>query len=197
MNKLQIGCIVMAAGNATRFGENKLEIDFNGKSLIRRAMEAVPVSMAKTVIVVTQYPEIMQLAEEFGFTAVENRRPDWGISHTIRLGLEHSETWDAALFMVSDQPMLQKDSISDMLAFYTQHPDHIVGMSHSGVRGNPCVFPKSFFPELLQLHGDHGGNQVIRHHLQRLLCFEVPAIELTDVDSKKALQDLSTEVYRK
>ena len=37
-----LGCVIMAAGNAVRFGANKLEAELDGKPLIRRAFEAVP-----------------------------------------------------------------------------------------------------------------------------------------------------------
>ena len=38
---MRIGCVVMAAGDARRFGENKLAALFDGKPLILRALEAV------------------------------------------------------------------------------------------------------------------------------------------------------------
>ena len=41
---MKIGCIVMAAGNARRFGSNKLDARVEGKTLLRRALEAVPAS---------------------------------------------------------------------------------------------------------------------------------------------------------
>ena len=37
-----IGCLLMAAGNASRFGENKLTARFDGQSLFSRALEAIP-----------------------------------------------------------------------------------------------------------------------------------------------------------
>ena len=85
---MRIGCVVMAAGDARRFGENKLAALFDGKPLILRALEAVPAEEFSAVAVVTQYPEVEALASEFGFLPVHNPHPDWGISHTIRLGLE-------------------------------------------------------------------------------------------------------------
>ena len=42
MEKPRIGCVVMAAGNASRFGANKLAAQVDGKTLLRRALEAVP-----------------------------------------------------------------------------------------------------------------------------------------------------------
>ena len=108
---MRIGCVVMAAGDARRFGENKLAALFDGKPLILRALEAVPAEEFSAVAVVTQYPEVEALASEFGFLPVHNPHPDWGISHTIRLGLEALGECGAALFQVSDQPMLRRETV--------------------------------------------------------------------------------------
>lgn len=61
-NRPKIGCVVMAAGNARRFGDNKLAAQLRGRSLILRALEAVPAEKFDKVVVVTQYPEVMHLA---------------------------------------------------------------------------------------------------------------------------------------
>lgn len=185
---MKISGVVMAAGDARRFGENKLAAQFDGKSLIRRALEAVPEEALDTVAVVTQYPEVEALAEKFGFQAVRNPHPDWGISYTIRLGLEAVGDCDAAMFQVSDQPMLRKETVAKLVRFFREHPDHLVGAGHGGVRGNPCIFPKAFFPELLALREDKGGSSVIRRHEEELLLLEVPAWELEDADTRQALR---------
>ena len=184
---MKIGCVVMAAGDARRFGENKLAVVFDGKMLIRRALEAVPAEEFCTVAVVTQYPEVEALAEEFGFTPVHNPHPDWGISHTIRLGLEALGDCDGALFQVSDQPLLRRESIRAEVEFFRRNPDKLVGLGHDGVRGNPCIFPAAYFPELLALREDRGGSSVIRRHEEDLLLVEVPPEELDDIDTPQAL----------
>ena len=53
---MRIGCIVMAAGMGSRFGGNKLALEWNGKSLIRHALDAVPADRLTATVVVTQYP---------------------------------------------------------------------------------------------------------------------------------------------
>ena len=177
-NKPKIGCVVMAAGNARRFGENKLAAQLRGRSLILRALEAVPAEKFDKVVVVTQYPEVMRLAGEFHFAAIHNPHPDYGISHTIELGLTALRDCDGVLFQVSDQPLLRRESVA---------------VGHGGVRGNPCLFPARFFPELLELREDHGGNTVIRRHEADLLLLDVPAEELRDVDTAQALEELKAE----
>ena len=83
-----LGCVIMAAGNAVRFGANKLEAELDGKPLIRRAFEAVPAGVFDRVAVVTQYPAVAALAREFGFEPVRNDRPGDGLSRTVRLGTQ-------------------------------------------------------------------------------------------------------------
>ena len=187
---MKLGCVVMAAGNARRFGDNKLAALFQGKSLIRRALEAVPGDVFDRVVVVTQYPKVAELAEEFCFTAVHNEHPDYGISHTIELGLMELNNYDGALFLVSDQPLLRRESIVELVTLWKRHPNKIAALGHGGVRGNPCLFPARFYPELRKLREDHGGNTVIRHHEEDLLLLEVDEAELYDVDTVWALERL-------
>ena len=190
-HKPTLGCVLMAAGNARRFGQNKLSAALDGRSLILRALEAVPSEKFETVVVVTQYPEIMRLAGEFHFAAIHNDAPEEGISRTIALGLTALRDCDGVLFQVSDQPLLRRESIAHLVDCWRRQPDKLVALSHGGVRGNPCIFPARFFPELLELQGDHGGNTVIRRHEEDLLLVEASEAELTDVDTPEALRALA------
>ena len=189
-HKPRLGCVVMAAGIARRFGTNKLSAQWEGKSLIRRAMEAIPTEMYRRRVVVTQYPEIIDLAKEFSFTPIENTHPDLGISHTVALGLAALADCDAVLFQVSDQPLLRRETVAELTEFYLSRPDRIAALSHGGVRGNPCIFPARFFPELLELSGDRGGSAVIKRHPEALVLWESDAGQLADVDTPTALKAL-------
>lgn len=190
MDRLKLGCVVMAAGNARRFGENKLAATLEGRSLIRRTLEAIPETGFDSVVVVTQYPEIASLAQEFHFTVIFNEHPDYGISHTIKLGLSQLLDCDGVMFLVSDQPLLKQESVAELVEFWRQRPETIAALGHRGVRGNPCLFPARFFPELLELQEDRGGNTVIRRHEECLTLLEVEPQELTDVDTPEAMQKL-------
>ena len=190
---MAIGCLVMAAGNASRFGENKLAAVFEGKSLIYRALEAVPKELFAKVVVVTQYPQVEELAQKFQFSCIKNEHPDWGISHTIKLGTRAMQECDAILYMVSDQPLLANSSVAQVVESWKKNPTCIVGASHNGKRGNPCIFPKDFFEELMNLQEDHGGNTIIKRYPERLKLAEIDPNELTDIDTPKALEELKNQ----
>lgn len=189
--ELRVGCLLMAAGNAERFGENKLLCAADdGRTLIGHALDAIPREKFTRVLVVTQYDAIVALAKERGFETLENRHPERGQSETIRLGTRALSDCDAICFMVSDQPLLRRETLAREVDFFSSHREHIVALGHNSVRGNPCLFPARFFPELLALEGDVGGSAVIKKHPDNLMLFEAPEEEMRDVDTKEALAAL-------
>ena len=118
----------MAAGNAARFGENKLAAMVNGKPLIEHALEAIPRESFSRVLVVTQHENVEAAAKKFGFETLRNEHPERGQSETIRLGTAALSDCDALCFMVADQPMLRRKTVAQELEFFRAHSKNIVGL---------------------------------------------------------------------
>lgn len=194
MNRVRVGCVLMAAGSSTRFGGNKLLTDFLGKTLIERALEAIPRDRLCGVAVVSQYDEALSMARELGFLAVRNDRPEDGVSRTIRLGLDALGEVDAAMFMVADQPCLSRGSAEGLVSFYLKEPDMIAAMAYGTRRGNPAIFPRDMFMGLRGLTGDTGGSAVICKNPDRLRLYQVEdELELFDADRASELERLKRE----
>lgn len=183
----RIGCVVMAAGSSSRFGGDKLMERLDGKSLIRRALEAIPEGVFSGVAVVTRLTEAEDIARQHGWVIVRNDVPEAGVSRTIRMGTEALLGCDAILYLVADQPLLSAETVERVVARWKERPECIVGAAHHGKRGNPCIFPRDLYPELMALEGDCGGTAVIRAHPERLLLVETDAWELEDVDTPETL----------
>ena len=187
----RIGCVILASGYGRRYGANKLTASLEGRSLIQRVLDSVPSELLEKVVVVTQYDEISTYAKLFNFTVIQNEHPELGVSQSIRLGLSALENCDGALFSVADQPFLRRESVAALIELWRRQPEKIAAMSSGGCRGNPCLFPAQFFPELMALEGDRGGSAVIRKHPEALTLLEVDALELMDVDTPQALTALA------
>ena len=184
MDEIKIGCVLLAAGNSARFGENKLLTEIDGRLMIERALDAIPADKLCDIVVVTQYESVKRLAEERGYSCVVNDRPQLGISRSVNLGTTAlTDKCDGAIYMVADQPWLRRESVSGMLDRFSKDPDSIISMSSGGKRGNPCIFPKACFDELCALSGDKGGRAVIEKHKGSLILYEVPERELADIDT--------------
>ena len=184
------GCLLMAAGNSIRFGGDKLDACFGGKSLLQRSLESIPADVFSSITAVVQKAEAARLAASYGFCVLLNEKPEKGISRTIRLGTEAMQSCPAILYMTADQPLLTEGDVRQVVSVWQAHPDCIVSAAHNGRRGSPCIFPARFFPELLALEGDTGGSAVLRAHPEALLLAEVREEALFDCDTPEALEAL-------
>lgn len=188
---MEIGCVILAAGRSERFGGDKLHAEFSGLSLILRAMQAVPVGCPAAVV--TGDSGIAALARQHGMSVVWNHRPELGVSRSVCLGTMSMTQCDAICFLVADQPLLKIESVRKLLDEWKQHPHCIVRASHDGKPGNPCIFPREFYPALCSLQGDRGGSAVARAFPHRVRLAELPPRELMDCDTPEALHQLCYE----
>ena len=181
---MEIGCVILAAGNSFRFGDNKLLARYGGKALIEWVLDAVPAERLGPVCVVTQYPAVAALAEARGFSAVWNREPELGISHSVALGTGAlGPSCGGILFLAADQPLLRRRSLERLLERFAEEPDRIVAAASEEHSGNPAIFPAGLFRELQALTGDRGGKQLLRRHPELVTEVPVDAAELADVDT--------------
>lgn len=188
---MTIGCILLASGTSSRFKENKLLAEFEGKTLFETTLCTIPLDLQRHTVVVTAYHKVKEMAEEKGFLSVWNDAPEQGISRTIKLGLEVLKNVEGYMFCVCDQPLRRKENLVALMECFKANKTSIVALSYEGVRGNPVIFPKDLFSELCLLEGDTGGNEVIKNHLERLiLCPTTERMDLYDVDTSDDLKQL-------
>lgn len=115
------------------------------------------------VAVVSNAPAFVDALAGLPVTMVQNPNPEDGVSSSIAIGLRAlPETSSAALIGVADQPYLTPDAIQALLDAFL--PGRIVVPRFGDHRGNPPVFDRRFFRDLMQLRGDRGGQVVVNAH---------------------------------
>lgn len=183
-----LSLIMLAAGNSRRFGSNKLLYEIDGVPMYLRTLEKLQKAAKRFkscgIIVVTQYEEIAAKAQESGVRVLINPHPERGISSSMQIGLVAAKESSACLFTVSDQPWLTAETISDLVhKFLAEHK----GMACTllGARtGNPCIFSRKYYQELMEITGDKGGKQIINRHPDDVTYLEMKdARELVDIDT--------------
>ena len=68
-----------------------------------------------------------------------------------------------------------------------RHPGSIVCAGNGRRTGNPVLWDRKYFQELLNLTGDEGGRQVMRRHEESLRIVQADPEELKDIDRKEDL----------
>jgi molybdenum cofactor cytidylyltransferase len=156
-----IAGILLAAGQSTRFGRQKLLEPWHGEPLVRKTARCfLDADLRPVVAVVSHDHRLVDALAGLPLTTVENAHPENGISGSIAIGLGAlPETTNAALIGVGDQPYLTAEAIGELLQAFK--PGRIIVPRFGDHRGNPPVFDRRFFPDLLALAGDEGGQRVI------------------------------------
>ena len=177
--------ILLAAGLSRRFGpENKLLSPVAGLPLFRHTLDKLEKlqSPDTRLLVMTNTPEIQAWCQSRKIPWGESPDAAQGISHTIRAALALAGETEAYVFFVADQPKLEETTIKRLLSS-CEAKNALLGCLVSGERrGNPVLWDKSYFPELLELTGDTGGRQVIKRYPERVRLVECGEKELADVD---------------
>lgn len=182
MKDKKVGAILLAAGNSSRFGANKLLYEIEGNPLVQYSMEIISQLPFEQKIVVTQYPQVEQLAKRLGLSWVRNENPELGISHSIHLGLEKQGDMDGWMFLVGDQPWLCRETVEKLLENFRESLRGIAAVRCGENIGNPVIFSRAYKKELEKLSGDWGGKKILLLHREDVEFVAAKPEELVDLD---------------
>ncbi|MDD3219949.1 MAG: nucleotidyltransferase family protein [Lachnospiraceae bacterium] len=191
-----IQTVILAAGFSTRFGNNKLLMEFHDEPLYMHMVREVLTlkehrSDMDGIVVVTQYPEIEDGLKEFPLLTAHNYNSREGISSSLKTGVKKLqlqqfgiEPKDFLLCCVADQPYLRWQTMDEMLKQYLCSQKSIGRMVYKSQYGNPVVFSGKYIQEIMNLSGDVGGKQIIKRYPQEVYNYQITdPLELKDFDT--------------
>jgi len=186
-NRHQIAIIVLAAGRSTRMGEtNKLLVDFDGKTMIERTLESAVSACPGAVLVVTGYQsnEIRKSLRGFDVSFIDNQTYRDGLSTSLKTGLrELDKKYEGVLVMLADMPQVGPDVLLLLINNFDKTSDICVPVCQ-GKQGNPVLWGRDYFNDILLLQGDRGAKQLLKVHQSQIVGVEMDADGvLRDFDS--------------
>ena len=103
---------------------------------------------------------------------------------------------DGAIVCLGDMPQVRAPLIDKLIAAFDPERGALVVIpTIDGKRGNPVVWSRRFFPELMALEGDVGARNMIARYAEAVV--EVPLTDtaaLIDVDTPEALAEVKAEL---
>jgi molybdenum cofactor cytidylyltransferase len=194
---MSIAAIILAAGGSRRLGQPKQLLQYQGETLLNRAIRMASEAGASPVLSVlgAQFELIRKSIQSRSAIAVHNDRWRQGMGRSIETGMRAQALCapdaEGVLLMGCDQPRITPEHLRSLLsAFASQGSPAIAASSYAGVFGVPAVFPRETFAELRALHGDKGARSII----ERAPC-PVVAVEFqdgeVDIDSPEDLTKLA------
>ena len=198
----RVAAVVLAAGRSTRMGAiNKLIAEIGGKPLVRIAAEQALASRASPVIVVTGHEREKVAAALDGLPVrlVHNPAYAEGLGTSLKAGIAAVPAEaDGAVVCLGDMPQVDSALIDRLIAaFDPERGALVVVPSIAGRRGNPVLWSRRFFPDLMAVQGDIGARHLIGAYAEAVV--EVPVAgeaALTDVDTPESFSAVKAEIER-
>ena len=165
--KNRVAAVVLAAGQASRFGAPKQLALWQDKPLLAHVVDAALASQVeRTVVVLGAHADACgEVLAGRPVDIIVN--PDWadGQSTSLKAGLAAlPNTISAAIFPLADQPFVTAADVDAVISAYQRTLAPVVWPEFEGKRGNPVLFDRRLFPEMMQVSGDTGA----RPHLASL-----------------------------
>jgi molybdenum cofactor cytidylyltransferase len=195
-----IAAIVLAAGRSTRMeGSNKLLAEIGGKPLVRIAAEQALKSRASPVIVVTghQHDKVKAALADLPVRVVDN--PDFatGLGSSLKAGIAAVPPGaDGVVVLLGDMPQVDAALVDRLIAAFDPEKGALAVVPViDGKRGNPVLWSRRFFPDLMAIEGDVGARHLIGRYGEAVI--ELPVTgkaALVDVDTPEALKGVKAEI---
>jgi molybdenum cofactor cytidylyltransferase len=197
-----IAALVLAAGRSSRMGgPNKLLADIGGRPLVRIIAEEVLASPARPVVVVTGHQRERVEAALAGLPVTFAHNPQFadGLGTSLKAGIAALPAdVDGAIVCLGDMPQVDAALIGRLIGAIDPDKGALVAVpTIDGKRGNPVVWSRRFFPDLMAVEGDVGARHLIGRYAEAVV--EVPASgigALTDIDTPEALAALKAELEK-
>jgi molybdenum cofactor cytidylyltransferase len=186
--------IILAAGRSTRMGgPNKLLAELGGKPLVRTVTEQALASKAQSVIVVTGHQAEQVEKALHGLKVKFVRNPDFaeGLASSVKAGVAAvADGADGAVICLGDMPLISSNLIDRLIEAFAPDRGHLIAVPVSdNRRGNPVLWSRRFFNELMTLDGDIGARHLIARHGEAVA--EVPVEgfgAFLDIDTPQTLE---------
>ena len=166
---MKISVTILAAGRSQRMGDlNKLLLLIDDKPMIYSVCKMVLDAKINQVVLVTGYQnnEVEKSIPKGIDTIVYNKNWESGMMSSIYAGMSKLEKdIDGNMIVLGDMPLISTMTINKIIIEFNNHNgNQIVYPTYENKQANPVVFPRKYFPEILNLKGDRGCKKLLKKY---------------------------------
>jgi CTP:molybdopterin cytidylyltransferase MocA len=189
MSDGNVFAVVLAAGQASRFGATKQLALYDDAPLVTRAVRlAESVCGPRTILVAGHdWAAVTSVCAPLQGYFVLNGEYAEGMASSIAAGVAAvAGVADAILLLLADQPLITPAHLRTLTGCWQKSPDSIVASAYAATSGPPLIFPRQDFAALQALRGDRGAHSIIEAAADRVLQVELSGAAL-DIDRPEDL----------
>lgn len=189
----RIAGIILAAGGASRYGQPKSLLVWQGETLIYRiARTALSAGLDPVVVVVgSTVQAIRDELADFPVCIVENLVWEEGQSSSLRVAIKSLSEMNCggAIMLQADQPRVPVRLLRRAIGIHAENIPAIVVPRIEGHPSSPVLFDQRYFVDLEGIEGDKGGRALFGKFPTQWLEWDAPE-DLMDIDTREDYKHL-------
>lgn len=189
----RVAAVVLAAGDARRFGAPKLLMPFGDSTIVGCVVAALQTAGLDPIIVVAgaHAPAIAEALSATPARVLRNPQPALGMLSSIRIGVGAlPKESDRFLLALADQPRISPDYIRHLLHEHRASGKGIAIPTYQGKRGHPVIIHCRYRRDLLALDDTHTLRDLIHSHPEDITEIESASdAVLRDIDTREQYRD--------
>lgn len=192
MSANSLYAVVLAAGEASRFGSTKQLTIFRGLPLVTGAVRAAESICGPRSLLVAgkDWKKVAAACEPQQGFMILNPRFAEGLATSLAGGIRSiRDVADGALLILADQPLITSHHLESLVDAWNSSPDSICATAYADTVGPPVIFPRRFFTDLLELTGDRGAKAVINMNRKNVVTIHLEDAAV-DIDRPEDLTKL-------
>jgi CTP:molybdopterin cytidylyltransferase MocA len=168
-----ISGILLAAGNATRMGADKLQMSYKGRRLIDRAIDPLVKCRLIDEVIIVVRPDLLFSVDHPKCRIIVNPAHQEGMGSSLRTGVAaaHAAS-DAFVVSLADMAELTADLITELIEAFRRARKWILVPQYQRQNGHPVVIAGNCRADLSRLGGDQGARSLILEHPEMVEYFD-------------------------
>ena len=187
--------VVLAAGEARRFGATKQIAILRGKALAQHAIDTLEEAGADEILVITGHDAgVVEAALRLPASGrfVRNSAYHDGQSTSLAAAFhEVADDSEASVVLMADQPGITADDVRALVQRFRSTRSQIVRLRFDDAPG-PALLSREIYAEAGHLHGDVGARVLIASHPEWVEEIAIARRAPVDIDRPADLGDSST-----
>ncbi len=192
--KIIIDCLILAAGNASRFGGCKQLVDWHGRPMLATSIATARTLAPERICVVggAFYAQLLQALPELdtkskksaqhAIELLEFRAWNLGVGNSLAFGVKQLQNSNPVLVLLGDQPLISAQDLRNLYRAWHKQPDKIACASFAGTLGVPAIFPAHYKARLYECRGDRGAKNLLLCNANNIVPVVMPSAEF-DIDT--------------
>jgi molybdenum cofactor cytidylyltransferase len=180
----RVTAVILAAGEAKRMGQMKQLLPWGDTTVLGQTIRQTKQSLVHEVWTVSGHraEEVEDIAIQENIYVLRNRQYASGeMLSSLQMAVAQFPPHTAAvLVMLADQPMVEPETINQLLIAFWQGKGQLIAPAYKDKRGNPVLIGRSHFPQLLALPVGDAPRTLLQKH----------PVHLVPVTSDSILRDL-------